>query len=124
MGQLKELQPLPHLIGKGFNFSETEPFFFLTPELLCLSCSGTEDTLVFFLPKRDWNALIHEVYNQNFFLLLGNLLIPPKKPVGPSLLPITSAAFKGNYQLCLSRGLTSVLALILWEALTRALNTH
>lgn len=35
MGQLKELQPLTSLMGKGCNLSETEPFSFLPPEL-CL----------------------------------------------------------------------------------------
>lgn len=48
MEQLKDLQPFPHLMDKGYNFSETEPFFFLTPELLCLCCSGTEEALVFY----------------------------------------------------------------------------
>lgn len=42
MGQLKEL------MGKGYTFSEEEPFSFLTAELLCLCCRGTEDTFVFY----------------------------------------------------------------------------
>lgn len=46
MGQLKELQPLTSLMGKGCNLSETEPFSFLPPEL-CLF-RGTEDALVFY----------------------------------------------------------------------------